>query len=135
VDTTYAAPLERALRGTWAIDGSGITLDEETDPSAGTVELSRNTLTIRITNGPEFDFDDGTDEPATALMVLTRAQRVGGPRAERAAASADWRDQRPSGITRSGRRRAACASARPPVPVPPSPLPLAPSRPHLTAKQ
>jgi hypothetical protein len=51
-----------------------ITLDEETDPSTCTVEPSGNTLTIRVTNGPEFDFDDdGTDEPATVLMVLTRA--------------------------------------------------------------
>jgi len=61
--------------GTYAIDGSRFTLDEGTgDEVSGTIDLSGDTLTLRITQGIEFDFDDdGTDEAATVVIVLTRA--------------------------------------------------------------
>jgi flagellar basal body rod protein FlgF len=60
--------------GTFAIDGSTFTLTLGGDVSTGTIELSGDTLTVRITTGVEFDFDDdGTDEAATAVIVLTRA--------------------------------------------------------------
>lgn len=58
--------------GTYTIDGDHITLDDGTDPISGTIELSGDTMTLRLT-GAEFDFDDdGTDDPATVLIVLTR---------------------------------------------------------------
>ncbi len=59
--------------GTYAIDGSNLSLTIDGDPSSGTIELNGNTLTIRLTTGIEFDFDDdGVDEPATAVIVLSR---------------------------------------------------------------
>jgi hypothetical protein len=60
--------------GTYTIDGSDITLDEgDSDEVSGTIDLSGDTMTIRLTDGVEFDFDDdGTDESATVVIVLTR---------------------------------------------------------------
>jgi Lipocalin-like domain len=60
--------------GSYAIDGSTITLDEGTvDEVSGTIDLSGNTLTLRITSGLEFEFNDsGMDEPATLIAVFTR---------------------------------------------------------------
>jgi flagellar basal body rod protein FlgF len=60
--------------GTFSIDGSNLTLTLDGDVSTGTIELNGDTLTVRITNGPQFDFDnDGTDEDATVVVILTRA--------------------------------------------------------------
>lgn len=60
--------------GTFTIDGSDLTLTLGGDPSTGTIELNGNTLTVRLTTGVDFDFDDdGVDEAATAVIVLSRA--------------------------------------------------------------
>jgi hypothetical protein len=57
--------------GTYTIDGSDITLGG-IDPVSGTIELSGDTMTLELLGG-EFDFDDdGTDDPATIRIVLTR---------------------------------------------------------------
>lgn len=60
--------------GSYAIDGSTLTLDEGTqDEVSGTIDLSGNTLTLRITSGLEFEFNDsGVDEPATLVAVFAR---------------------------------------------------------------
>jgi hypothetical protein len=56
--------------GTYTLDGS-LTLDGEV--SSGSVNLSGSTLTLTLTSGVEFDFDDdGTDEPARLVAVLTK---------------------------------------------------------------
>jgi hypothetical protein len=58
--------------GTYTIDGNDITLDNVDDPISGTIEVSGDTMTLNLT-GAEFDFDeDGTDDPATIVIVLTR---------------------------------------------------------------
>jgi hypothetical protein len=59
--------------GTYAIDGNDITLDIDGDPATGTIDRSGETLTIVLTTGVEFDFDDnGVDEPATLRLVVER---------------------------------------------------------------
>lgn len=60
--------------GTFSIDGSDLTLTLNGDVSTGTIELNGDTLTVRINTGAQFDFDnDGTDEDATLVVILTRA--------------------------------------------------------------
>lgn len=59
--------------GTYTIDGDTFTLDAGTsDEVSGTISLSGDTMTIRITTGLQFDFGGGTEEAATAVIVLTR---------------------------------------------------------------
>jgi hypothetical protein len=59
--------------GTYVIDGNDITLNIDGDPASGTIDRSGDTLTIDLTTGVEFDFDDdGTDDPATLRLVVER---------------------------------------------------------------
>ena len=56
-------------------DGSSIVINIEGDPASGTIGRGGNRLTIVLTTGVEFDFDDdGTDEPATLRLVLERVR-------------------------------------------------------------
>ncbi|MDH4043700.1 MAG: lipocalin family protein [Gemmatimonadota bacterium] len=60
--------------GTYTIDGSTFSITTSGDTSTGTISKSGNTLTLRIDTGVEYDFDDdGTDDPARAVVTLTAA--------------------------------------------------------------
>ena len=64
-----------AFSGTIAISGSNIIItdtEDPNDPSTMGFELNGNTLTM-TSDDDEFDFDDnGTEDPASSLMVLVK---------------------------------------------------------------
>lgn len=67
--------MTESTTGTISVDGSNVTITTDGpadgDPASGTISLSGGTLTINLTSGVEFDFDDdGTDEPATVRIVM-----------------------------------------------------------------
>lgn len=52
--------------GTMEVDGSNVTWTIDGDVSSGTISRTENTLTLNLTSGAEFDFnDDGVEEDAT----------------------------------------------------------------------
>lgn len=60
--------------GTYVIDGDAITINTDGDPASGTIDRSGDTLTIVLTTGVEYDFDDdGSDEPATLRLIVERS--------------------------------------------------------------
>jgi hypothetical protein len=59
--------------GTMTIDGSDVTITIGGDPATGTISQDGDTVTIELDTGVEFDLDDdGTDDPATLRIVMTR---------------------------------------------------------------
>lgn len=59
--------------GTIEVVGSSVTITIAGDDLTGTISRSGDTVTINLTTGVEFDFDDdGTDEPATARLVMVK---------------------------------------------------------------
>lgn len=59
--------------GTLGVTGNAFTLSTGGDNAAGTIMRDGDTMTLEITNGIEFDFDDdGTEEAATVSATLTR---------------------------------------------------------------
>lgn len=60
--------------GTIAVTGNGVTLEFQGDISTGTITRDGDVLTIVLTTGVEFDFnDDGADDPATFRGVFVRS--------------------------------------------------------------
>ena len=60
--------------GTLSVSGSDFTLVIDGDTSTGTITRNGDVVTLSIQTGVEFDFDDdGTDEAATAVIVLQKA--------------------------------------------------------------
>jgi hypothetical protein len=59
--------------GTITIDGNDVTITVGGDAATGTIDQNGDTVTITLDTGVEFDFDgDGTDDPATLRIVMTR---------------------------------------------------------------
>lgn len=59
--------------GTISVTGNAVTIVSNGDPASGTIERDGDTLTLNLTDGPEFDFDgDGSEEPATVLAVFSK---------------------------------------------------------------
>lgn len=70
---TYTANGESEL-GRIEIDGSDVTITLSGGPATGTISRSGDTVTMNLTTGIEFDFDDdGNDEEATLRIVMVRA--------------------------------------------------------------
>lgn len=58
--------------GSISVTGNAVTLNLD-GPATGTLERNGDTLTVNLTTGVEWDFDDdGTDEDVTLLLVLTK---------------------------------------------------------------
>ena len=59
--------------GTIAVSGTSVTLTIDGDVVTGTITRDGDTLTLNLSSGVEFDFDDdGTDDPATAIIVFVK---------------------------------------------------------------
>jgi hypothetical protein len=59
--------------GILTVDGSDVTLDFGDNTSQGTISRDGDVVTIEIETGAEFDFDDdGSDDPATARIVMEK---------------------------------------------------------------
>lgn len=63
--------------GSIAIDGSSVTITFASDSGgntfSGTISRSGDTLTLNLTDAPDYDFEnDGTLEPVTGRVVATR---------------------------------------------------------------
>ncbi|MGD8277612.1 MAG: hypothetical protein PVH00_06275 [Gemmatimonadota bacterium] len=60
--------------GTFATDGTDVTLTLDGDPATGTYRLRGDTLTLDLLTGVEWDFEgDGLDEPASLRIVFRRS--------------------------------------------------------------